>query len=176
MATTTSNFPTDIDTFAPITAGPSGTRMNDATEPASAIITHIQAALTAIQNVLGTDDGEVADSVLRRLLLLSDADVPASVDTITDTTKTLALTDRGVWQDWTATGAKTLTVDTTAGAATGEYHMFNAAASGDLTITASGVTITPPKGGALVLEPGDYATLKRVGTNLFRLVGSTKAA
>lgn len=108
--------------------------------------------------------------------LLTDADVPASVDTITGTTKTLALTDRGVWQDWTATGAKTLTVDTAAGAATGEYHMFNAAASGDLTITASGVTITAPKGGSLVLEPGDYATLKRVGVNLFRLVGSTKAA
>jgi len=109
-------------------------------------------------------------------VVLSDSDVPATVGTITGTTKTLALTDRGVWQDWTATGAKTLTVDTTAGAATGEYHVFNAAASGDLTIAASGVTITPPKGGTLVLEPGDYATLKRVGTNLFRLVGSTKAA
>lgn len=92
MPTTTSSYPTDLDTFAPITAGPSGTRMNDATEPASAIITHLQAAVAAIQGVLGTDDGAVADSVLRRLLLLSDADVPASVATITATTKTLALT------------------------------------------------------------------------------------
>lgn len=176
MATTTSNFPTDIDTFAPITAGPSGTRMNDASEPASAVITHIQAALVAIQNVLGTDDGEVADSVLRRLLLLSDADVPASVGTITDTTKTLALTDRGVYQRWTATGAKTLTVDTSVGADAGEYHLRNCAASGDLTIVASGVTINAPKGGTLVLEPGDSGTLKQGASNVLDFLGSTKAA
>lgn len=176
MPTTTSSYPTDLDTFAPITAGPSGTRMNDATEPASAIITHLQAAVAAIQGVLGTDDGAEADSVLRRLLLLSDADVPASVATITATTKTLALTDRWLFCDWTDGGAKTLTVGTAVGGATGEYHHYNAGATGDLTIVADGVTITPPKGGTLVLEPGDCVTIKRVAANVFRVLGSTKAA
>ncbi len=169
MATTTSNFPTDIDTFAPITAGPSGTRMNDSSEPASAIITHIQAALTAIQNVLGTDDGAVANSVLRRLLLLSAADTPFAVDTITGTSKTLTLTDRGVWQDWTATGAKTLTVDTAVGADAGEYRICNAAASGDLTIVASGVAIRSPSGGSVVLAPGQWCELVRVATNVLQV-------
>lgn len=176
MATTESAYPAALDVFAELTAGPSGTRMNDATEPASAIITHIQAALTAIQHVLGTDDGAVADSVLRRLLLLSDADVPASVDTITGTTKTLALTDRGIYQRWTATGAKTLTVDTSVGADAGEYHIRNCATSGDLTLVASGVTINTPKGGTLVLEPGDSGTLKYGVANVLDFLGSTKAA
>jgi len=176
MPTTTSSYPEELDTFASITAGPSGTRMNDATEPASAIITHLQAAVAAIQAVLGTDDGAVADSVLRRLLLLSDADVPAAVSTITATTKTLALTDRGLLQNWTTDGAKSLTVTTDVGADGGEYHIRNGATSGDLEIVASGVTIYAPKGGTLFLEPGDAATLKRLTTNVLFLMGSTKAA
>ena len=107
---------------------------------------------------------------------LTDADVPADVLEVTGTTKTLALTDRGLYQYWTATGAKTLTVDTVTGAEAGEYHIRNSAASDDLTITASGVTISAPKGGTLVLEPGDTVTLKRVASNVFHLFGSTKAA
>lgn len=107
---------------------------------------------------------------------LSDGDVPATVGTITGTTKTLALTDRGIYQRWTATGAKTLTVNTSVGANAGEYHIRNCATSGDLTIVASGVTINAPKGGTLVLEPGDAGTLKQGAANVLDFLGSTKAA
>jgi hypothetical protein len=58
-----------------------------------------------------------------------------------------------------------------------EFHLRNAAASGDLTITpAGGVTINPPKGGTLVLEPGDTVTLKKVATDEWDLFGSVEAA
>lgn len=108
--------------------------------------------------------------------LLNDADVPAEVVTEAGSSRTLALTDRGKYMRWTGAGAKALAVNTDTGGAIGEYHIRNAAASGDLTLIASGVTITAPKGGSLVLEPGDTVTLKRVGTNVFDLFGSTKAA
>lgn len=107
---------------------------------------------------------------------LSDADVPAAVVTESGAARTLALSDRGAYIRWTGTGAKTLTVNTDTGGASGEYHQRNDADSGDLTISASGVTVKPPKGGTLVLEPGDTVTIKRVASNVFHVFGSTKAA
>jgi hypothetical protein len=107
---------------------------------------------------------------------LTDADVPADVLEWNTTTKTAALTDRGVYVYATATGAKTYEFTTTAGGAAGEYHIRNDADSGDVTLTATGVTIKPPKGGTLVLEPGDTVTVKRVASNVLHVFGSTKAA
>lgn len=108
-----------------------------------------------------------------RLPALTDADVPSDVVEVTATTRTLALSDRGIYLRWTASGAKTCTVDTTAGGSGGEYHLRNAASSGDLSISASGVTIHAPAGGRLVLAPGMTCTLKRVGANVFDLFGQT---
>lgn len=107
---------------------------------------------------------------------LTDADVPAEMLVVSGSSKTLALSDRGLLQEWTATGAKTLTINTDTGANAGEYHVWNHAASGNLTLSPSGVTVAAPKGGSLILEPGDVGTLKRTGTNAFLLIGSTKAA
>jgi hypothetical protein len=107
--------------------------------------------------------------------VLTDADVPADVVEVTSTSRTLALSDRGVYLRWTATGAKTLTVDAATGGQPGEYHVRNAAASGNLTIVASGVTIHAPAGGTLVLEPRMTCTLKRVASGVFDLFGQTKA-
>lgn len=107
---------------------------------------------------------------------LTDADVPADVLEWNTTTKTAALTDRGVYVYATATGAKTYEFTTTAGGAAGEYHIRNDAASGDVTLTATGVTLKAPKGGTLVLEPGDTVTVKRVASNVFHVFGSTKAS
>jgi hypothetical protein len=139
------------------------------------------AALTGTEPVETVQGGSSVAAIWSQVLAyirgqLTDADVPAAVATVAGASATAALADRGVYHRWTATGAKTLTVDTTVGGAAGEYHHRNCAASGDLTIVASGVTINVPKGGTLVLEPGDAVTLKRVGTNVFDLLGSTKAA
>jgi hypothetical protein len=109
-------------------------------------------------------------------VVLSDADVPATVEEWDTTTKTTALADRGKYIYATATGAKTLTFDTVAGGADGEYHYRNDAESGDLTLIADGVTLKAPKGGTLVLEPGDTVTVKRVESNVLHVFGSTKAA
>lgn len=111
---------------------------------------------------------------------LNDADVPAAVETITGTTRNLGDNDAGKYQRWTATGAKTLTVRPNSEHPLQdreEFHIRNAAASGDLTISpGAGVTINPPKGGSLVLEPGDTCTLKRISADLFDLFGSTALA
>lgn len=109
-------------------------------------------------------------------VVLTDADVPATSVEWDTTTKTAALSDRGVYCYATASGAKAYTFDATAGGAPGEYHIRNDAASGDITLTATGVTIKPPKNGTLVLEPGDTVTVKRVAANVFHILGSTKAA
>ena len=109
-------------------------------------------------------------------VVLSDTDVPAEVVNVSGTSKTLALSDRGQWQDWTNTAAKDLTVNTDVGASPGEYHIHNAADSGDLTITVTGVTITPPLGGTLVIPPGGVCTLKWRATNSFKLFGESTAA
>ena len=111
---------------------------------------------------------------------LTDTDVPATAETEASASDTLAQADAGKYRRWTNTGAKVLNVATNATAAivTGsEFHIRNAAASGDLTITpAGGVTINPPKGGSLLLEPGDTVTLKKVATDTWDLFGSTALA
>lgn len=111
---------------------------------------------------------------------LTDTDVPATVAANAGASDTLAQADAGIYQRFTATGAKVLNVaaNATAGITTGsEFHIRNAAASGDLTITpAGGVTVNPPKGGSLVLEPGDTCTLKKVATDTWDLFGSTALA
>lgn len=108
--------------------------------------------------------------------VLTDADVPATVVEVAGASRTLGLADRGRYLRFVATGAKTLDVTTATGGADGEYHIRNAAASGNLTITATGVTIHAPAGGTLVLEPRMTATLKRVAGNVFDLFGQTTGA
>ncbi|UIS25219.1 tail fiber protein [Erythrobacter phage vB_EliS-L02] len=107
---------------------------------------------------------------------------PVASSTVTEATAAANLlnTNRGKYQRWTATGAKTLTVQPNATEAItqdAEFFIRNAAASGDLTIVAgTGVTINAPFGGSLVMSPGMSATLKRVAENEFDLVGQTVAA
>lgn len=114
---------------------------------------------------------------LREPRQLSDTDVPADLTTVTGTSRTLGLADRGIYLRWTDTGAKTCDVTTATGGERGEYHFRNAATAGNLTLVAGAdVTINPPAGGTLVLEPRMTATLKRVGSNVFDLFGQTTAA
>lgn len=107
-------------------------------------------------------------------VVLSDSDVPATVVTDATSARTIASTDAGKYIRFTATGAKTCTFDNTLTA--GEYHIRNAAASGDVTLTASSTTLNAPAGGTLVLEPGMTCTVKFVGTAEFDVFGQTVAA
>lgn len=142
-----------------------------------------QDALTAgdrisIESGVISADAPPVSSVNSRTgaVTLADADVPADVLEWNTTSKTAALSDRGIYHYATATGDKTFEFTTTAGGAPGEYHIRNDAASGDVTLTATGVTLKAPKGGTLVLEPGDTVTVKRVASNVLHVFGSTKAA
>jgi hypothetical protein len=83
--------------------------------------------------------------------------------------------DAGSYIRFTGTGAKTCEFDVAEGfAAPEEYHVANRAASGNLTLTATGVTLNAPKGGTLVLEPGDTVTVKFVDTDEADVFGSTE--
>jgi hypothetical protein len=108
--------------------------------------------------------------------LLNDADVPAAVITEAGSSRAIALTDRGGYIRFTATGAKTCTFGVAVGDDPGEYHIRNAAASGDVTLQEdSSTTLNPPAGGTLVLEPGMTVTVKRVAADEFDVFGQTTA-
>jgi hypothetical protein len=85
--------------------------------------------------------------------------------------------DAGKMYEFTGTGAKELEFDTADGWVKDEVvHVSNWAASGNVTLVGTGVTLTPPKGGTLVLEPGDtVSVLFRSGTDA-RVFGSTEEA
>jgi len=99
---------------------------------------------------------------------------------VSTTAENLVNSDAGRYQRWTNSAAKTLTVRPNATAAIdqdAEFYISNRAATGNLTLAeGSGVTINPPSGGSLVLEPGMVATLKRVAVNIYDLLGHTVPA
>lgn len=106
--------------------------------------------------------------------LLTDSDVPATVVTEAGSSRAIADSDAGIYIRFTATGAKTCTFGT--GITTGEFHIRNAAASGDLTLVESSTTLNAPAGGTLVLEPRMSVTVKFVGDSEFDVFGQTVAA
>lgn len=118
-------------------------------------------------------------STYRLVNLLKNAGVPPVVND-GGTNRDLTDDDQGCYVRMTGTGAKTVTVRpdaTHAMPANGEWHIRNAAASGDVTLTEGmGVTLNPPAGGTLVVEPGMTVTLKRVAADEFDVIGLTVAA
>lgn len=75
---------------------------------------------------------------------------------------------------YTSTGAKTATFDSSEGFTAGDaFHITNRAASGNLTISGTGITFNAPKNGTLVLEPNDTVTVKFVSPNEADVMGST---
>lgn len=103
----------------------------------------------------------------------------SEVKAITGTTANLLAADAGKYLRFTNAGAKTLTVQDNADEAQpahGEWHIRNAGTA-DLTIVEdTAVTINPPFGGTLVLSQGMSATLKRVATDEYDLLGQTVPA
>ena len=77
---------------------------------------------------------------------------------------------------FTFNGAKSVTVrpDSIHSLPSGGSWVFRNSNTGNLTIVAdSGVTINVPYSGTLLLEPGMTATLQKIGTDLYDLIGQT---
>lgn len=98
---------------------------------------------------------------------------PATV-TVSTASTNLAVANAGKYARYTNTGAKTLTVQphtTVAQPTDAEFVIRNAAATGNLTVTAgAGVTVNAPVGGTLVIAPGGTAKLKHVDTDVYDLI------
>ncbi len=72
-------------------------------------------------------------------------------------------------------GDKTLTISLSSGFLPNSiFHISNRSASGDLTLSpVDGMYINPPKGGSLILEPGDTVSLHTVIPSVMDCYGST---
>lgn len=104
---------------------------------------------------------------------------PAPVAHVSAAAHAVTADDAGVYLRFEVAGAKTATFDGAAVvfAQSQEYHFANRGASGDLTLVpAGGITLHAPKGGTLVLEPGDTATVKFVDATSADVFGSTKGS
>lgn len=103
----------------------------------------------------------------------------APVVAITDQDSDLLAVREGQYHRFTYVGAKTLTVQgesTEPQSANSEWHLRNAG-TGTLTLVEdTGVTIHPPAGGTLVLDPNMTVTLKRVAEDEYDLMGQVVAA
>lgn len=101
----------------------------------------------------------------------------APVVLVTSSTRALTAQDSGTYLRFSATGAKSLTIATGVVIDGTEFQIANRSVDGDVTIIpAPGVTISPPKGGSLILSPGDMVTIKGVLANAGDTIGTTAAA
>ena len=88
--------------------------------------------------------------------------------------RTITNDEAGKYIRFTGTGAKTCTFGLTI--TKGEYRIRNAAASGDVTLTAASTILNAPADGTLVLAPGMTATVKFISTATFDVDGQTVPA
>lgn len=108
-------------------------------------------------------------------------DLPAPVEEfdvierVTGLTRTLTMTDKKTVLRYETDGAKELIIDAAQGFLPNTiFHVTNRSANGDLTIVPSaGMSINPPKGGSLVLEPSDIVSLHVVVSTVMDSYGST---
>lgn len=83
----------------------------------------------------------------------------------------------GSMHRFSGTGAKTLTIDVADDWEEGHIvHVANRGASGNLTLVGTGITLRPPKGGTLVLQPGDTVSIHLIGPDSADVFGSTEDA
>lgn len=104
-------------------------------------------------------------------------DLAAPIVTVATSSRTTTPADASKYLRFTATGSKTCSFDSGEGfSAPQEYHIANRSSSGNLTLTAGGsMVLNAPKGGTLVLEPGDTVTVKMVSSAAADVFGSTEA-
>ncbi len=117
--------------------------------------------------------GDDANKITVRIDMLSAPVVP-----VTTANHDVLPAEAGSYFRFTATGAKTATFDAADGfVERQEFHVTNRAASGNVTLTpVGGMVLNVPKGGTLVLEPGDTVTVKMVDVDEADVMGSVDAA
>lgn len=109
--------------------------------------------------------------------LVGAGGTPAYTSALTGTAYDLDDYASGVILRMENTSAATITVPADA-AQYETYAEYGIHALGTQTVTIvedTGVTVTPPAGGSLVMNPGDFALIKRRGTDLWALVAPTDA-
>lgn len=98
--------------------------------------------------------------------------------TINSTTSAAVLVDpaeSGERLVLTGTGSKTVEYDTADGWAADDVHYVgNRASSGNVTLFGTGITLNAPKGGTLVLEPGDEVVISFRTATIADVAGSTE--
>lgn len=102
----------------------------------------------------------------------------ATVVPVAGASRAITPADAGTYLRFTGAGAKTASFDSAAGFSSGEeYHVANRSAAGALTLVAAGsMMLRAPRGGTLVLLPGDTVTVKLVAAADADVIGSTEAA
>lgn len=95
---------------------------------------------------------------------------------VSGASRTFIRADVNKYARYIAAGAKTATFDSSEGfTADDTFHITNRATSGNITISGTGVTFNAPKGGTLVLEPGDTVTVKFISPTEADVIGSVEA-
>lgn len=101
----------------------------------------------------------------------------AAVSPISAVSHNLVQADLGAYLRFTATGAKTLTINAAEiFTVSQEFHIANRSPSGDLVLSPIDITLNVPKAGTLTLEPGDTVTIKFLNGAEADVFGSTKGA
>lgn len=138
-----------------------------------------QASDSATQQVASLNDTVTANNtaVHNRIDGLTFTNSSCPITNVLNTDKTLLPEDAGTLLRFSANGTKTLTVSSAGGhSADSLYHISNRSESGNLTlINVGGMTINPPKGGSLILEPSDTVSLHVVSPTEMDCYGSTAA-
>lgn len=112
-------------------------------------------------------------------LLTSGSVAYSSLITEATTARTLGLIDAGAFLLHTNASASTVTVPPQASvpwAANTEIHIYRDAAGSLILTPGAGVTLKAPSGGTLTLTNNMAVTLKRIGTNIWLVIGQTVAA
>lgn len=101
--------------------------------------------------------------------------LPVTINSTTAATVTVLPADSGGRLVFTGTGAKSATYATADGWAADDVHYVgNRASSGNVTLFGTGITLNAPKGGTLVLEPGDEVGISFRTATIADVAGSTE--
>lgn len=173
MTDAATNYVVAARSSGALSVSTSTTNWNDSADYARVyIVTTSGGVVTAVQDHRGGDLG----------LFSSAAGGTSGLQSIVTTatnSAALALTpaDHDVYQRLTGTGTKTVEFDSAESFSAGNiFHIANRGASGIVDLFGTGVTLNPPKGGSLTLEPDDTVSVLFVSSTEADVYGSTEAA
>lgn len=90
------------------------------------------------------------------------------------TSRSILPADGGTYIRFTSTGAKTVSFDVADSFSAGDvFTISNRAASDDITLSPTGITLNAPKAGSLVLEPNDTVVIRFISSSEADISGTT---